>query len=65
MAGSDQEAERIESYNSPHIQQIKKNRMQQLLNKGDIISSDLEFADVQIDMQMQNNQVVMDKARGR
>jgi len=65
MAGSDQEAARIESYNSPHVQQIKKNRMQQLLNKGDIISSDLEFADVQIDIQMQNNQSVMNKARGQ
>ena len=65
IAGSDQEAERIESYNSPHIQQVKKERMQQLLNKGEVISSDLEFRDVQIDLQMQNNQVVMDKARGK
>lgn len=65
MAGSDQEAERIESYNSQHIKQVKKERIQQLLNKGDVISSDLEFRDVQIDLQMQNNQIVMDKARGK
>jgi len=46
------------------MQNIKKNRVQQIFAEGEI-KSDLQFQDRRLETQLQNNQAIVDKAKGR
>lgn len=64
VASSPEEAEHIESFNNSHVSQIKKERMDLLMRKGQI-NSDLEFKDVAMEIIMDNNKAMIEKAKGR
>jgi hypothetical protein len=64
IADSAEEIEFIDSLNDGQSAMIKNQRMAQLKQKGEI-NSDLEFKDVALDMQMQQNQSMMNKASGK
>jgi hypothetical protein len=64
VASTQEEIENIESYNSVQMQNVKKNRVQQIFAEGEI-KSDLQFQDRRLETQLQNNQAIVDKAKGR
>lgn len=64
MAQSKEEAQHIASFNSYHAEQIKNQRIEQVLEQG-IITSDLEFNDVKREIQMDNNSSMINKATGK
>ena len=63
VAGSKEEIEHIESLNSFQSRMIKNSRMEQLKAKGEI-KSDLEFADVKRENQMEQNRTIISKMQG-
>jgi hypothetical protein len=63
MAGSNQEAQEIYGLNSGLSRSILQQRQQTIQEKGKV--SDLDFTDVQTDLQMQQNQAFISKMRGK
>jgi hypothetical protein len=64
VADSPEEIAHIESFNDENTKQIKKERMQLIAEKGEI-KSDLQFRDVAMDIIMDNNKAMIQKAKGR
>lgn len=64
MAQSKEEAENINSYNSYQSEQVKNNRIEQVLEQG-IVKSDLDFYDVKMGVEMDNNNAMINKAMGK
>ena len=64
VASNPEEIENIESYNSVQMHNVKKNRVQQIFAEGEI-KSDLQFQDKRLETQLQNNQAIVEKAKGR
>lgn len=64
VASTQEEIENIESYNSVQMHNVKKNRVQQIFAEGEI-KSDLQFQDKRLETQLQNNQAIVEKAKGR
>jgi len=63
MANSDEEADFVDSLNNAQAKNIKDSRLNQLKKQGEI-NSDMEFLDMKLNMQMENNRAVMEKAKG-
>ena len=61
MAGTQEDANKINSSNSFHNQQIKKQRMQIVQQQGE--AKDLDFPDQQLKMRQKSNQMFKDKFR--
>ena len=61
MAGTQEDANKINSSNTYHNQQIKKQRMQIVRQKGE--AKDLDFPDQQLKMRQKSNQMFKDKFR--
>jgi hypothetical protein len=62
VAQSPEEIGYVDSLNSVQSRQIKKGRMEQMMDKGTI--KDIEFNDVLLDLQMQQNNSIINKAKG-
>lgn len=62
MAGSKEEADSIHSMNSSQSEVNRKNRMELLKQRGEI-KSDLEFADVRRDIEIQKNNALAEHLR--
>lgn len=63
MAKDKQEASYVDSYNTRQSRGIKQERMQTL--KGQDLITDLQFRDVQTDLNMQQNEKMMNQAKGK
>jgi len=59
LASSEKEAERINLVNPPHIEQIKKQRMAVVQEKGNV--TDKDFIDVKMEMDMQATKAFINK----
>jgi hypothetical protein len=64
MAQSKEEASNISSFNSYQSEQIKNQRIEQVVEQG-TVKSDLEFHDMRMEIQMDNNNAMMNKAMGK
>jgi len=63
MARDDQDAEQIMNLNDSISKSVIRQRMETVKEKGKV--NDLDFSDVQLDLQMQQHQTFMQKMRGR
>jgi hypothetical protein len=63
MASSEEEAGFIDSLNDAEGRNIKNSRLNQLKKQGEI-NSDMEFLDMRLNTQMENNRAIMQKAQG-
>lgn len=64
MAQSKEEANNVNSYNSYQSEQIRSERIEQIIERG-TINSDLEFNDMRMGVQMDNNNAIINKAMGK
>ena len=62
VAQSDQEANRVNSVNPPHVEQLKKQRMAVIQEKGNV--TDKDFADVKMDIEMKATQAFINSMKG-
>ena len=62
-AETPEDAEKVDSLNSPHAQQIKKRRLKQLQNKGKMKQQ--EFSDVQLERSRQMREAYTQTLKGR
>jgi hypothetical protein len=63
MANSDEEADFVDSLNTTEAKNIKHSRLNQLKRQGEV-NSDMEFLDMRLNTQMENNRAIMEKAQG-
>jgi hypothetical protein len=62
MAGSDEEAQYVDGFNNQHSRNIKNERMEMIKGKTNV--QDIQFADVAMDIGIQQNNLFANKLRG-